>query len=161
MSHEPTEPWYLSHANYREWALPVAFGPLDAGLGAFLSFQRPTWRESRTTLSSASARYLAHQDRSERRAWIDLRMVDTDLTLILLNIHIPASRDPPTQDKRDAQDRWHNEVSMLIDGFIAWFDSERARITVRAGRAAAVHPLDRLLAEYTYRRACGEKLNLR
>jgi hypothetical protein len=163
MSREPAGPWYLTQSNYREWAVNAAFGPLDAGLAWFLLHERSRSfrRRSRSALSSASARYVVQPRNSDVRAWIDLRMVDTNLTLILLDSYPVGSPASGSPEQLEAQDRWHEQMGMLVDEFIAWFDQDRARVAALAGATPAAHPLDRVLAEYEHRRAAGETLSLK
>lgn len=157
------QPKYLSSIWRREWAVTAAFGPLDAGMAWFFFYEQPQIDYRRSALSSASARYLARPlpRKSDDRAWIDLRMVDTSLTLILLDSFPAGSTVPNTDEKRAELHRWHEQMSTLIDEFLAWFDQDRARIAALVGATPAAHPLDRVLAEYEHRRAAGEKLNLR
>lgn len=157
------QPRYLLSLYRREWATTAAFGPLDAGLAWFFFYEQPRIHYRRSVLSNASARYLVqplpHKD--NERAWIDLRMVDTNLTLILLDSFPAGSRTANTDEERAMLRRWHEQVSALVDSFLAWFDQDRARIAALVGATPATHPLDRVLAEYEHRRAAGEKLNLR
>lgn len=154
-----SEPKYLSLTNYREWAVSTTFGPLDAGFDAFLFHVRSEFylRARRSSLSSASARYLVRPRQGHERAWIDFRMVDAKLTLILLNSYPAGSR----VEGPEVHQRWHEQMCALVDEFLTWFDQEHARIAALTASGDSTHPLDRVLAEYEHRRATGEKLSMR